>query len=36
MDGTTEIEVLIPALASVVRVIDLDQRIMRVDLPEGL
>jgi 16S rRNA processing protein RimM len=36
MEGTTEIEVLIPALASVVREIDLDQRIMRVDLPEGL
>ena len=36
MDGTTEKEVLIPALASVVREIDLDQRIMRVDLPEGL
>jgi 16S rRNA processing protein RimM len=36
MDGTTEIEVLIPALASVVRDVDLDQRIMRVELPEGL
>lgn len=36
MDGTTEIEVLIPALASVVREVDLDQRVMRVDLPEGL
>ena len=36
MDGATETEVLIPALASVVREIDLDQRIMRVDLPEGL
>ncbi|HHE74818.1 MAG TPA: 16S rRNA processing protein RimM, partial [Desulfobacteraceae bacterium] len=36
MDGTTEIEVLIPALESVVREVDLDQRVMRVDLPEGL
>ncbi len=35
-DGTTEIEVLIPALASVVREVDLDRRTMRVDLPEGL
>ena len=35
-NGTTEIEVLIPALTSVVREIDLAQRIMRVDLPEGL
>ena len=35
-DGTAEIEVLIPALASVVKEVDLDQRIMRVDLPEGL
>ena len=34
--GTEEMEVLVPALASVVREIDLDQRIMRVDLPEGL
>ena len=36
MDGTTEIEVLIPALASVVIEVDLYQRIMRVELPEGL
>ena len=36
MDGTKEIEVLIPALESVIREIDLDQRVMRVDLPEGL
>ena len=36
MDGTAEIEVLIPALASVVREIDLEKRVMRVDLPEGL
>lgn len=36
MEGTTETEVLIPALSSVVRDIDLDQRVMRVDLPEGL
>jgi 16S rRNA processing protein RimM len=36
MQGTIEKEVLIPALVSVVREIDLDQRIMRVDLPEGL
>ena len=36
MDGTTEIEVLIPALASVVIEVDLGQRIMRVELPEGL
>ena len=36
MDGTTEIEVLVPALASVVKEIDLDKRVMRVDLPEGL
>jgi len=36
MEGTTEIEVLIPALASVVTEIDLAQGIMRVDLPEGL
>lgn len=35
-EGTTEIEVLIPALESVVREIDLDRRTMRVDLPEGL
>ncbi len=35
-DGTTETEVLIPALASVVRDVDLDRRTMRVDLPEGL
>ena len=35
-EGTTEIEVLIPALESVVREVDLDRRIMRVDLPEGL
>jgi len=34
--GTTETEVLIPALASVVREVDLDRRTMRVDLPEGL
>jgi len=36
MDGTIEKEVLIPALVSVVREIDLDQGIMRVDLPDGL
>jgi 16S rRNA processing protein RimM len=36
MDGTTEVEVLVPALASVVKEVDLDQRIMRVELPEGL
>jgi 16S rRNA processing protein RimM len=36
MDGTTEIEVLIPALASVVKEVDLDHGVMRVDLPEGL
>ena len=36
MDGTTEIEVLVPALASVVKEIDLNKRLMRVDLPEGL
>jgi 16S rRNA processing protein RimM len=36
MEGTTETEVLIPALASVVREIDLVQRVMRVDLPEEL
>ena len=36
VDGTTEIEVLVPALASVVKEIDLDKRLMRVDLPEGL
>jgi 16S rRNA processing protein RimM len=35
-NGTTEIEVLVPALASVVKEIDLDQKVMRVDLPEGL
>lgn len=29
-------EILIPALESVVQSIDLEQRIMRVDLPEGL
>jgi len=33
-DGQTE--VLIPALVSVVKEIDLDRKIMRVDLPEGL
>ena len=36
MDGKKELEVLIPALASVVREIDLDRRVMKVDLPEGL
>ena len=36
IDGTTEIEVLIPALASVVKEIDLNERVMRVVLPEGL
>ena len=35
-EGTKEIEVLVPALESVVREIDLDRRTMRVDLPEGL
>ena len=34
--GETPIEVLIPALESVVKEIDLDRRIMRVDLPEGI
>ena len=29
-------EILLPALASVVRVIDIDQRRMEVILPEGL
>ena len=29
-------EILIPALKSVVRVIDTDQKIMRVELPDGL
>jgi len=29
-------EVLIPALVSVVKEVDLDRKIMRVDLPEGL
>ena len=29
-------EILIPALKSVVRSIDIDQKIMRVELPEGL
>jgi 16S rRNA processing protein RimM len=29
-------EILIPALASVVVAVDLEQKIMRVDLPEGL
>ncbi|MBW2513562.1 MAG: 16S rRNA processing protein RimM [Deltaproteobacteria bacterium] len=36
MEGATVTEVLIPALASVVRDVDLDQRVMRVHLPEGL
>jgi 16S rRNA processing protein RimM len=36
MDGTAEKEVLIPALASVVKEIDLDRSVMKVDLPEGL
>lgn len=31
-----EAEILVPALASVVQVIDTDQRRMEVDLPEGL
>ena len=31
-----ETEVLIPALVSVVKEVDLDRKIMRVDLPEGL
>ncbi|MDX1708150.1 MAG: ribosome maturation factor RimM [Desulfobacterales bacterium] len=31
-----EREILIPALASIVRLIDIDARIMRVELPEGL
>jgi 16S rRNA processing protein RimM len=35
-EGTAETEVLIPALESVVREVDLDRRTMRVDLPEGL
>jgi len=33
-DGETEI--LVPALASVVQIVDTDQRRMEVDLPEGL
>ena len=32
----SQTEVLIPALVSVVKEVDLDQKIMRVDLPEGL
>ena len=36
MEGTKEIEVLVPALMSVVKEIDLEQKVMRVDLPEGL
>jgi len=35
-DGADEVEVLVPALASVVATVDLTQREMRVDLPEGL
>jgi ribosomal 30S subunit maturation factor RimM len=29
-------EIMIPALESVVLAVDLDKRIMKVDLPEGL
>jgi len=32
----SQAEVLIPALVSVVKEVDLDRKIMRVDLPEGL
>lgn len=35
-EGDKKREVLIPAIESVVHDIDLDQKIMRVDLPEGL
>jgi len=34
--GLTPDEILVPALEWVVREIDLDQKVMRVDLPEGL
>jgi 16S rRNA processing protein RimM len=34
--GRKRREILIPAIASVVRVIDLDSRIIQVELPEGL
>jgi len=34
--GQEPAEILVPALAWVVREIDVDQKIMRVDLPEGL
>ena len=35
-DLEIETEVLVPALVSVVKEVDLDRKIMRVDLPEGL
>jgi 16S rRNA processing protein RimM len=35
-EGKKSREILIPALAWVVKEIDLDKKIMRVDLPEGL
>jgi 16S rRNA processing protein RimM len=35
-DDTTGLETLIPALATVVKVVDLDNRTMQVELPEGL
>jgi len=35
-DRGASYEVLVPALASVVRSVDLKQRVMTVDLPEGL
>lgn len=35
-EGDKKREVLVPAIESVVREIDLDEKLMRVDLPEGL
>ena len=35
-EGQDSAEILVPALEWVVREIDLDQKVMRVDLPEGL
>jgi len=34
--GQDPVEILVPALEWVVREIDVDQKVMRVDLPEGL
>jgi len=35
-DDSAETEILVPALASVVKKVDLGQKTMQVDLPEGL